>query len=260
MSSQLKDNELLCKICIDDPDYPLEKNLQMLANRLCRDNFSFQSLSQARPDNPRTTRPTPDDTKIIGGEAYPLFPKVGVTQRMTAAAFDDFNKAEQRAEDALREEQKVERALIKDLMSYLSDKVLMAFNMIPGAKDALNTNDIYAVFPFLVRSWSGEGASKATIYLDRAVSAKQASNESHLAYSDRVKAIHRIFLLHFEDPDHPGFISSDVLLPHLYHCGLDPVRHFFILQTIFAQVDSIRDLPNCLELMNVVQTFVNNYA
>lgn len=154
---------------------------------------------------------------------------------MTAAAFEDFNKAEQRADDALLAEQKMERALIKDLLSYLSDKVLMAFNMIPGAKDALNTNDIYTVFPFMVRSWSGEGASKATIYLDRVVTAKQASTESHLAYSDRVRAVHRLFLQHFEDPFKPGFISADMLLAHLYLRGLDPVRHFFYFANNFFQ-------------------------
>ena len=226
MSSQLKDDESLCRICIDNPDYPLEKNLQLLANRLRRDNFSFQSLSQARPANPRTRKPLPTDTRTIDGEDYLLFPKVDQSQRMTPAAFEEFNKAEQRAETALLEEQKMERTLLKDLLSYLSDKVLMAFNMIPGAKEALNTNDIYAVFPFLVRSWSGEGASKATIYLDRAVTAKQVSNESHLAYSDRVRSIHRIFLQHFEDPSKPGFINADILLSHLYLRGLDPVRHF----------------------------------
>ena len=159
MSSQLKDDVSTCMICLDDPDHPLEKHLQLMASRLRRDGFSFESLTRPRPANPRTRKPSPDDTRLIGGEEYPLFPKVVNSQRMTAAAFEDFNKAEQRADDALLAEQKMERALIKDLLSYLSDKVLMAFNMIPGAKDALNTNDIYTVFPFMVRSWSGEGAN-----------------------------------------------------------------------------------------------------
>ena len=94
MSSQLKDDESTCKICLDDPNYPLEEHLQLLENRVRRDNYTLQGLSQARPANLSTVKPTPNDTKIVGDEAYPLFPKVGDTQRMAAAAFEDFIKAQ----------------------------------------------------------------------------------------------------------------------------------------------------------------------
>ena len=256
MSSLLKDSPSVCKICIDDPNFPLEKHLQLLSDLLRKFGLSPAILSVARVIPPHLKKPEATDLITIAGEDYIKYPKALNSQRLTAAALEAFTKADASYSTELIKAVAVERALIKDVLSTFSDEVLMNFNRIPESIAALEANDIYMLWPLFVRAWSGEGASRAAVYLDRAVTVKQLPNETHLKYSARITEIFRVFLQQFEDKAKPGYINSDKMTKHLYLRGLDPVRHTWILQKILSE----NIVVTRAELMSQVQTFVGNFS
>jgi hypothetical protein len=175
MFSQFKDSAPLCRICIDDANCPLRK-----------DDYSSAILSAARVIPPHAKKPL-----STVEESYIWYPKTPETNRLTEAALEAFNKAYRLADAALAKIAELERYL-----SYISDEVMINFNRLPESALALERNDIYRLWPFFVRAWSGEGASRATVYLDRAVTAKQHPSETHLRYADRLAEIFRVSLQH----------------------------------------------------------------
>ena len=91
--------------------------MELLYDRLRKDNFTDAILSVARVVSPGVVQPTPVDTHTIEGEVYLRYPKVVNTQRMTPAALEDFVKASRLATAALEKRDDMERILVKDLLS-----------------------------------------------------------------------------------------------------------------------------------------------
>jgi len=258
-TSASQDSSPRCKICLDNPLYPLAKNIELFYDRLRKDGLTDAILMAERVINPNVVQPTPLDTYTIAGEVYLRYPKEVNTQRMTPAALEEFLKAGCLATTKLEKRDDMERALVKDMLSYIGDDVKMRFNMLPGALAARDSNDPYQLYPFLVRSWTGEGAARAAQYLDKIVNFKQTTTMSHIQYAEEMRENQRTFLKLVEDPAQAGVIRSNTLLSLLYLRGLDPVRQAYILQTIFSAVDRVQDLPDPEELINQVQIFVQNF-
>ena len=110
-----KEQSLSCKICIDNPAYPLARNMELLLDRMRQDNFTDSILSAPRVVHPSVVLPTPLDTYVIDEEVYLCYPKVPDTTRMTPAALEDFIKTRHLARSALDKRDEKERSPVKDL-------------------------------------------------------------------------------------------------------------------------------------------------
>ena len=64
--------------------------MELLYDRLRKDNFTDAILTAARVVHPGVVQPTPLDTHVIAGEVYLRYPKVPDSERMTAAALTEF--------------------------------------------------------------------------------------------------------------------------------------------------------------------------
>ena len=134
----------------------------------------------------------------------------------------------------------------------------MRFNMLPGALAARDSNDPYLLYPFLVRSWTGEGAARAIKYLDKVVNFKQTYVISHFQYAEEMREYQCTFLKLMEDLAAPSVLNSNTLLSLLFLRGLDSAQQAYILQTVFSTVDRVKDLPDPEALIHQVQGFDQN--
>ena len=204
--------------------------------------------------------PTLGDVLSINGHDYPKWEIAADTELLTAAGLAAFRKELDEVQKRVAANKTKERGLLSQILQLVSPEMKQNLYNLAGARVALDSHDLFLVWPFLLRAARPPGAANSMRSFTSLVHVSQSGElASFPKFALHFKRLLEEFSVLFEEPAHPGCVRSSTLgavclLNSISH-GVDREGLKFLLDKVLADIATVHDLESAEALITKFQSF-----